>query len=100
MKNSILLLLGFGIALTGCSEKVKLQSADGKKSFVYECNNFRPQIETAADIAVLVQEAVKTLQDASKANAYLSVKEISEALDKTDWRELEKVVVSYRCTHK
>jgi len=101
MKSFVLLLVVCAVAVIGCSKStVVLKSADGNKKFVYDCNSFRPQIETGEDIALLAQEAVKTLQDAVKVNAYVSIKEISDAMDKGDWRELEKAVVSYRCAHK
>jgi hypothetical protein len=87
--------------LIGCSDsKVVLQGTGGGKKLVYDPNNFQPQVETPEDIAILIQAAAETMTNAASAQSIVTVQEISDAIDASDWRKLERVVVEYRVAHR
>lgn len=91
---TIYLLLG------ASSSSVILQLDKGGKRLVYDCNNFRPQVETPEDIGILVNAAGQTLSAAAQDGSMVTISEISEAMQSSDWRRLERAVVMYRGTHK
>ncbi len=94
------LLLGL-LTLIGCSDsKVVLQARSGGKKLVYDCNNFRPQVETPEDISILVSAAAETASDAVKSGSMITFEEIDGAMSRDDWRALERTVVMYRGSHK
>jgi hypothetical protein len=85
----------------GCSDsKVVLQSQDGSRKLIYDPDHFRPQVETPQDIAILIRAAAETLTNAVADQSFVTVQEISSAMDADDWRRLEQVVVNYRASHK
>jgi len=89
------------ILLAGCSDsKVVIQARTGGKQLVYDCNNFRPQVETAEDLQILMQVASETASNAVREQSVVVASEMSEAFEKQDWRRLEKAVVMYKCNHK
>lgn len=100
MKFNVAILVA-AIFLLGCSDsKVVLPGKDGGRALVYDLNNFHPQVETAQDIVTLVNAAAETLTNAANSQAFVTVQEISDAMQKSDWRQLEKVVVEYRAAHR
>jgi hypothetical protein len=85
----------------GCSDsKVVLQGTGGGKKLVYDPNNFQPQFETPEDIAILVQAAAQTMTNAANDQSIVTIQGISDAMDASDWRKLERVVVEYRAAHR
>ena len=101
MKHPFALLLIAALLTFGCSgSKVVLQSKDGGKKLVYDAANFQPQVETPEDISILVGAAAETLSDAAASTSVVTVQEISDSVEKGDWRRLELVVVQYRASHK
>jgi hypothetical protein len=89
------------VILLGCSDStVVLQGAEGGKKLVYDPNNFHPQVETPEDIGILLQAAAQTLTNAASDQSLVTVQEISDAMNASDWRRLEKVVVEYRAAHR
>ena len=89
------------LLLTGCSDpnRIVLKSADGKKMLVYDAANFKPQAETAEDIAILYKAAGETIKDAGETKAFITIDELFAAMDKNDYRKLERVIVEYRSKH-
>jgi hypothetical protein len=95
------LLVAYLLLTIGCSgSKVVLQDDKGGKKLVYDAKNFQPQVETPEDIAILVHAAVETLSDAAGNQSMVTVQEISDSMDQSDWRRLEKAVVRYRASHR
>lgn len=102
MKRVAVTTLAISFALlAGCSDSnVVLQGPNGGKQLAYDASSFRPQVETPEDIGILVSAAGKTLQDAAADRSMVTVTEIQQALNASDWRTLERVVVMYRGSHK
>jgi|ERR1035437_3483042 hypothetical protein len=94
-----ILCVVFFAACSG-SNRVVLTSADGSKKLIYDAGNFKSQVETPDDIAILYKATAETMQDAANAKAIVTVNEITDAMDKNDYRKLEQVVVEYRSSHK
>lgn len=89
------------VFLAGCSDsKVILQASNGGKQLVYDCDNFKPQVETPEDLRILVKSAAETLSAAAAEQSMVTVTEIDDAINKSDWRRLERAVVMYRGSHK
>ena len=87
--------------LIGCSDsKVVLQGTAGGKKLVYDPKNFHPQVETPEDITILIQAAAETMTNAASDQSIVTVQEMSDAIDASDWRKLERLVVEYRVAHR
>jgi hypothetical protein len=56
--------------------------------------------ETPEDIAILVRASAETLTNAAAAQSFVTVQEISDAMNASDWRKLERAVVEYRAAHQ
>jgi hypothetical protein len=101
MKLLFVPLLAAAVLVASCSgSKVVLQGKDGGKKLVYDAANFQPQVETPEDINILLSATAETLSEAAGSSSLVTVQEISDAMEKSDWRRLELVVVQYRATHR
>ena len=89
------------LLVAGCSDsKVVLKGQSGGKTLVYDANNFHPQVETPEDIGTLMTAAAETLTNAANSQSLVTVQNITDAMNASDWRKLEKVVVEYRASHR
>ena len=102
MPRFLLVLVLF--AATGCdlqtSNQVILATDDGTRKLIYDCSNFRPQVETGEQRQLLSQASVQIIRHASAHQRVVSAQAIRDAYKAKDWRRLEQLVVEYRCTNR
>jgi hypothetical protein len=101
--NRILLLLLLSV-VTGCgpqtSNQVVLATDDGAKRLIYDCSNFRPQVESAEQLQVLAAVCGQTIRHASEHQRVVTAQALMDAYKARDWRRLEQLVVEYRCANR
>jgi hypothetical protein len=95
--------LAFFFLLVGCgrnSGKVVITNAYGLPNLVYDCSNFRPQIEYGEQLQTLAAAYSETVQHASAFGRVLTAKSLKAAWDGKEWLTVERMIVEYRCAHQ
>jgi hypothetical protein len=97
----LLLLLS---AVTACgpqtSNQVVLATDDGTKRLIYDCPNFRPQVESAEQLQVLGAAYGQTVRHASEHQHFVTAQALMDAYKAGDWRRVEQLIVEYRCASR
>ena len=94
------LLLFVLAAATGCGRQVVLTTDDGSKRLTYDCTNFRPQVESAEQLHVLAAAYGQTMRHAAKHQRVVTFQALQKAFEAQDWRQVEQLVVEYRCANR
>ena len=102
--NRIAVLLVLVAAFSGCgprtSNQVVYATDDGAKRLFYDCDNFRPQVETAEQLQILLAAYGQTVRHATEHKHIVSAQALTEAYRARDWRRVEQLVVEYRCANR
>ena len=100
--NRITIILVLAAVFSGCGPRnqVILATDDGTKRLVYDCDNFRPQVESAEQLQILMAACRQTGQHAYDHQRIVTRQELNEAVKARDWRRLERLIVEYRCAHR
>ena len=85
-------------AFLNFSNKVVL--SDGRLHLTYDCDRFRPQAATGADIGIVIKEFGNLVQDASQAHDVVTLSSLPALAEAHDIRGMERTIVEYRCGHR
>lgn len=92
-----LLLAACFLSILGCSRHVQiiLVSNDGSHQLTYDGDKFIPQARTTADIQVLLDNAIKIMQQ-DPADAVTGASLRAAMFPPPDYKEMERVVYNYK----
>ena len=94
--TSVVVLIG----LVACKPSSTITLGSDQAKLVYDCSAFQPQAETAGAIVILRAAYIETLQHAIKHQSLVTYRSLLDAHKQRDWRQLERLIVEYRCAHR
>ena len=86
--------------LLACTEQrpLVLIDADGSHRLEYDCNDIKPQAESAEDIEVIRVNLEGITNDLRNQQKLVTLQSIARVAKRQDFRRLERIVVHYKCS--